>query len=50
MIENSEMITLTEALDIVERKLSGITLSTEVVPVLQALGLVAVEDQAARTL
>ena len=42
------MITLTEALDIVERKLSGITLSTEVVPVIQALGLVAVEDQAAR--
>ena len=45
MIENSEMISLAEALDIVEQKLSGITLPTEIIPVRQALGRTIVEDQ-----
>jgi molybdopterin molybdotransferase len=48
MFENSEMISLAEALDIVERELSGITLPAETVPVLQALGRVAAENQAAQ--
>jgi molybdopterin biosynthesis enzyme len=48
MIENSEMISLTKALDIVERKLSGKTLPNEIIPVCQALGRVIIEDQAAR--
>lgn len=48
MFENSEMISLAEALDTVEQKLSDITLPTEIVPVRQAFGRVIVEDQKAR--
>ena len=48
MIENTEMISLTDALDIVREKLSGICLPTEIIPVRQALGRIIVEDQIAR--
>ncbi len=48
MKENSEMILLTEALDIVEQKLSGIALPAEIVPVRNAVGRVIAEDQVAR--
>ena len=48
MFENSEMISLAEALDIVERKMSGIALPAEIVSVRQALGRVIIEDQTAR--
>ena len=45
MSETGEMILLNEAIDIVTRELTGITLPTEIIPVRQALGFTIVEDQ-----
>ncbi len=47
MPETSEMILLTEALEIVERELAGIILPTETIPVRKALFRTIVEDQIA---
>ena len=47
MSENEEMILLTEALEILEQELAGITLPVETVPVRQAFGRTVVEDQTA---
>ncbi len=48
MSEIREVISLTEALQIVEQKLAGITLSVETIPVRQALFRTIVENQIAR--
>ncbi len=49
MIKSSEMISLTEALDIVEKKLYRLKpLYWEIVPVRQALGRIMIEDQISR--
>ncbi|MHC4122560.1 MAG: molybdopterin molybdotransferase MoeA [Planctomycetota bacterium] len=45
MPENKEMILLAEALEIIERQLAAINLSSEMIPVRQAAGRIVVEEQ-----
>ncbi|MHC4114548.1 MAG: molybdopterin molybdotransferase MoeA [Planctomycetota bacterium] len=45
MSEKEKMILLTEALEILEQELAGISLPVETIPVRQALGRTVVEDQ-----